>query len=169
MSIDKTKSMFAMQYTGIVNPNLLKGTSNEWSEWYTVVGRADGNTNVNVKFLVDQWQSGDTLTASCELQIKDIQLMSGCEWGDFSSGAWIVATMTPYETYEHWNNQMFLIQYQKEAATMNKQCYLQVLEGGTTYYTLNFSTKQVSCSIRFRRLKLEQGTVATPWCKHVDD
>lgn len=167
MSIDKTKSMFAMQYTGTVNPNLLKGTSNEWSEWVE-----SSNYGGRPTFLFSESQSNyQDLCASCEIQIQNLE-------GDLNNHKLTVTGYDTTPTNLEWHIQMPILTLSKNG-TFNSYCVWKIAD--KTSWSIEMTMKGIclqfgyedrqvmSCQFRFRRLKLEQGTVATPWCKHVDD
>lgn len=181
--------MFAMQYTGTVNPNLLKGTSNEWSEWVSNLDMANHKVGFNCAEAITNDQD---LTLSAEIQLRnngrDIDTLRAEHDNILKQVVFAMVSVTFGEV--RWDPAFFLTDIttaladnkprfvysvsrkenvKGDYANASAYCEKQDFDGLTLSSNLNENSKYFDLLFRFRRLKLEQGTVATPWCKHVDD
>lgn len=179
--------MFAMQYTGTVNPNLLKGTSNEWSEWKHLDSLNYDNWGEEVFASNIDPISNENLAASVELQIRNIQFKEGKKLDMITIDtdyAWLypVILFSDNDNNGWWSTKQLFFnngKYRGYQDTITTQDTTAIWIGNTsltsnptitaTRVRFEIHIQYAACDVRFRRLKLEQGTVATPWCKHVDD
>lgn len=169
--------MFAMQYTGTVNPNLLKGTSNEWSEWVSIEQLQNLCLAYHLSEPISTYQY---ITFSAEIQAKkengfdiDAELTA-----QDLTGKWFNAAINSTNHGEYWVPSWGHWRFTNAGVDGKPHycsCSARSLDDGDTfdgiYVEINYlkDPSRFHAWVRYRKIKLELGTVATPWCKHVDD
>lgn len=180
-----------MTYTGLVRPNLLKGTSAEWSEWYS----SPTNTLGGGEFSMTEVTSGTECICTADIQVRNLTSLTGKP---------LAANSTQAADTDNYENLRCMLVLMSDNNSWLSQ--LSLLPGtlATTFNNLYWNEESYSCSfkslfyisdsnknkaqtkaslllytsksfsnltyqIRYRKLKLELGTTPTPWCPHVDD
>lgn len=164
--------MFSMTYTGLVRPNLLKGTSAEWSEWVknNKSSITDDNSAYWKSFEMNQQITGGTLILSGEVQLRDYHAYQGNS--SESKVVFIYDSKNNLYSGLDWKHA-----YYSEKLTASGTYYISfhrtIKDLTIPYLAVLFQFIYASGYFRIRKIKAEVSydgsTTPTPWCKHVDD